>query len=219
MFSKFLSNKVIRIMVLVELFSSTAFGVFSPVFAIFIVDSIQGGSAKVAGFAAAILLVVKGIAQLPIARFLDKTGGEQDDFWAYFIGQVLFGIAVLLYLAASTPTHIYLIQALMGIALAFNTPPVYGIFTRHVDKNYESFEWSMYSVFSYSFATAIAGAAGGLIVAAFGFNALFLVAGFFFIVSACVTLLFLKKHIVQKRIVDVSRGPVVMPPQGNHRKP
>ena len=45
---------------------------------------IEGGSATVAGFAAAIYWIVKSIFQLPISRWLDKTDGENDEFWALF---------------------------------------------------------------------------------------------------------------------------------------
>jgi len=163
------------------------------------------------GFASAILLLVKGLSQLPIARFLDKTDGERDDFWAYFIGQILFALAVFLYLVASIPTHIYLIQALMGFALALNVPALYGVFTRHLDKHYESFEWSVYSVISYSFATAAAGAAGGIIADVFGFKTLFTVSGLFFLFSALLSLLFLRRYVSKQSIRPRPAGIAVGP--------
>ena len=211
MFSKVLQNRVIRTMVMVEFFGAIGFGVFSPVFAVFVAGTLEGGSVKVVGFASAVLLLVKGLSQLPIARFLDKTDGERDDFWAYFIGQILFALAVFLYLVASIPTHIYLIQALMGFALALNVPALYGVFTRHLDKHYESFEWSVYSVISYSFATAGAGAAGGIIADVFGFKTLFTVSGLFFLFSALLSLLFLRRYVSKQSIRPRPAGIAVGP--------
>ena len=72
-------NIVVRIMVIVDFFVNSAFGSFGPVFAIFITNQIAGGSASVAGLAAAAYWIAKSILQLPVARFLDKTDGTTSD--------------------------------------------------------------------------------------------------------------------------------------------
>ncbi len=79
-------NPVVRLIVIVDFFINSAFGSFGPIFAIFITNQVAGGSIRVAGFAAAVYWITKSILQLPIARFLDKTDGERDDFWALFLG-------------------------------------------------------------------------------------------------------------------------------------
>jgi MFS family permease len=195
MFAKVFHNKVIRTIVVIEFFFAAAFGMFSPMFAIFASGSIIGGSAKVAGFAMAVFWATKAIFQLPVARYLDKTKGEKDDFYAYFIGQILFAIGMFLYVVASLPVHVYSIQVLLGIAFAINVPAFYGIFSRHLDKNYESFEWSVYSVFSYSIAVAIAGAVSGIIVDVYGFPTLFTVIGIFFVLSALLNFVLLRPRL------------------------
>lgn len=197
-------------MVVVEFFFAAAYGMFSPVFAIFAANVIEGGSAKVAGFAMSVFWITKALFQLPVARYLDKVKGERDDFYAYFIGQLLFAAGIFLYLLASTSLHVYLIQALLGIALAIYVPAFYGVFSRHLDKNYESFEWSVYSVFSYSTAVAIAGALSGLIVVAFGFSVLFIISGSIFLLAAFLGLVFLRPNIVgrsQRPPVQISIMP------------
>lgn len=180
----------------IEFFFAAAFGMFSPVFAIFASGVIIGGSAKVAGFAMATFWAVKAVFQLPVARYLDKNKGEKDDFYAYLIGQILFSLGMFLYLLASTPMHVYLIQSLLGIAFAINVPAFYGVFSRHLDKNYESFEWSIYSVFSYSVAVAIAGAVSGIIVDAYGFPVLFTIVGIFFAFSAFLNFILLGPRLI-----------------------
>lgn len=170
-------NRVVRILVVVDFFYNSAFASFAPVFAIFITGQIAGGSAKVAGFAAAAYWVTKSVFQLPIARFLDRTKGERDDFWAMFSGYLLGGLVPFAYLFASEPWHLYLIQGFFGFAMAWAVPSWYAIFTRHVDKWRISFEWSLQSVFSVGAATAGAAALGGYIVDKFGFEVLFIGAG------------------------------------------
>ncbi|MDP3710799.1 MAG: MFS transporter [bacterium] len=167
-------NKIVKTIVVADFFYNAAFASFGPVFAIFITTQIQGGSAKVAGFAAAIYWIVKSIFQLPIARFLDTTDGERDDFWAMFAGYLLSGLVPIAYIFAKTPAHLYLIQAFYGVVMAWAVPAWYSIFTRHVDKWRISFEWSLDSVFSVGLAASIATALGGYIADRFGFAVLFL---------------------------------------------
>lgn len=215
-FTRVFHNGVIRTMVVIEFFGTAAYGIIGPVFAIFAADVIEGGSVKVAGFAIAILWVTKAIIQLPIARFIDRTKGERDDFWIYFGGQVLFALGIFFFVFAQTPTHIYLIQIIIGVAVAMVTPALYGVFSRHLDKHYESFEWSMYSVFSYSVGTAIAGAASGLIVIAFGFQTLFIISASLFAVMAFLTFVLLKSKIDPQSIRP--RRPIDVIPE-HHRHP
>ncbi len=187
-------NPVVKTLVIVDFFYNSAFSSFAPVFAIFITSQIAGGSASVAGFATATYWIVKSIFQLPVARFLDKTDGEKDDFWAMFFGYFLSSFMPLAYIFASEPWHLYVIQGVYGFIMAWTVPAWYSIFTRHVDKWRISFEWSLESVFSVGLATAGAAALGGYLVDKFGFNVVFLAAS---LVSLTISLFLLniRKHL------------------------
>lgn len=205
-------NKAIKILVAVDFFYNSAFASFAPVFAIFVTSKIQGGSASVVGFAIAMFWLVKSIVQLPIARFLDRTDGERDDFWAMFFGYFLSGLVPLGYLFVSQPWHLYILQGFFGFLMAWAAPAWYGIFTRHVDKWRVSFEWSMESVFALGLATAGAAALGGYAVDRFGFDVLFLTAAFISF-TASFGLLFLKKHL-SRRIA----GEKIMPEKRHYNR-
>lgn len=151
-----------------------------------------------AGFAASIYWIVKSICQLPIARFLDKTDGERDDFWALFLGYFLSGLVPLAYIFASQPIHLYIIHGFYGFIMAWAVPAWYSIFTRHVDKWRISFEWSLDSVFSVGLAAAGATALGGYIADRHGFTTLFLLASAVSILSSLL-LLGLVNHLAPKR--------------------
>ena len=191
-------NKVVRTLVIADFFYNSAFASFGPVFAIFIVGGVGNGSAKVVGFSVACFWIVKSLVQLPIARFLDKTDGEHDDFWAMFLGYFFSSFIPVAYLLAREPWHLYLIQSIYGFIMAWAVPGWYAIFTRHVDKWRISFEWSLESVFSVGLAAATAAALGGYIADTFGFEILFIGAS---IVSllASLMLLILRKHLFPKR--------------------
>lgn len=177
-------NKVVKTLVMSDFVINSAFGLTAPVFAIFLINNIEGGNAQVAGFATAAYWLVKSILQLPIAKFLDETDGEKDDFYALFIGQTLASLSLFLYVFASLPWHVYAIESTLGVAMSFAVPAWYGIFTRHIDKEKTSFEWSLESVFSVGLATAGASALGGYLADNFGFQFLFIGSGILALIGA-----------------------------------
>ncbi len=201
-------NKVVKVFVIADFFYNSAFSSFAPTFAIFITSQIVGGSASVAGFATAIYWAVKSLCQLPIARFLDRTDGERDEFWVMFVGYFMSGLVPIAYIFAREPWHLYVIQGVYGFIMAWVVPAWYSIFTRHVDKWRISFEWSLESVFSVGLATALAAALGGLMVDKFGFQTLFLFAGLLAILTSFLLLglrssLFERQH--QERVLPERR--------------
>jgi len=169
-------NYVIKTLVLSDFFVNAGFSVFAPVFAIFVTQQIQGGSLQVVGFAAAIVQIAKVTLEIPIAKFLDKNHGEYDDFYSLILGSVLIAIVPFLYLIATEVNHLYFISALYGTGIAFTVPPWYAIFSRHIDKLKESFEWSLDSV-AIGISGAGAAAIGGILAQRLGFNFIFFIGG------------------------------------------
>ena len=169
-------NHVIRTLILSDFYFNMGLGLFGPIFAIFVTNQIAGGSIEVVGFAAGITQLFKVILQIPIAKYLDKNHGEYDDFYSMILGGALISLAPFLYLVADKVYHLYFIQALYGVGLAFLVPPWYAIFSRHLDKLHENIEWSFESV-SIGIATAASAAIGGIVANRFGFQTVFIVAG------------------------------------------
>lgn len=186
-------NKVIWILVTADLMFNAAIGFLSPVFAIFIVQSISGGSATVAGTAMAIFWMTKSVFRLPIGYVLDSIRGEKDDYYSMVTGFFIFSIAHFLYLFASTPIHVYGIQFLMGIAGAFAFTPWYGFFSRHIDRNHENFEWGIAIALS-GFAVSGASFIAGVTVDTYGFNPIFIASGVISLIGT-VMLLSIKNRI------------------------
>ena len=176
-------NKVIKVMIASDVVLLTGFGFISPIFAIFIKENIQGGGVEVAGFAMAIYWGVKSILQIPFGKYLDKVKGERDDLWFVVIGNVLAALAVFGYIFSFLPWHVYLCQGIYSLGMAMNIPGWCAIFTRHIDKGKEAFEWSTRSTFI-GIGAGIAGALGGVIAAKLGFNILFTGVGIFALASA-----------------------------------
>ena len=189
-------NRAIRTLIVSDLFLNSGWGLLGPVFAIFLVQNIQGGDAKVAGFAAMIYWTVKSILQIPIGKYLDKNHGEKDDFYFMVLGTFLIGFVPFGYLFSSLPWHIYVFQVVQSIGMAMIIPSWSAIFTRHIDKGKEAFEWGLDSTIL-GFGTGITGAIGGLLVVVFGFKVLFILVGTFTFLAALL-LVFIWKEITPR---------------------
>jgi MFS family permease len=176
-------NHTIRTMIISDFYLNAGLSLFGPIFAIFVTQQIPGATIKVIGFGAAITQVVKCCLEIPIAKYLDKNHGEYDDFYSLIFGNILLISTPFLYLLASRVSHVYMIQAIAGAALALIVPPWNAIFSRHLDKRQESIEWAFESI-SIGIATGGAAAIGGIVAEKFGFNFVFLIGGFIAIIGA-----------------------------------
>jgi len=191
-------NKVIKFLIASNFFLNAGWGFLAPIFAIFILENIAleniAEGAKIAGFAALIYWVVKSLLQVPISRYLDRTHGEKDDFWLMFVGLLLTGLSPFGFLLASLSWHIYAFQILHAFGMALFVPSWNAIFTRHIDRHKEAYEWAMDSTFA-GLAVGITGGIGGIMVAFVGFKVIFILVGTFSLVSAFLLLL-VHKHIL-----------------------
>ena len=197
-------NQVILVIIIAEFIFITGFGFLPPLFAVFVTSNIVGGSIAVVGFALTIYWVTKSIVQLFVARYIDRNHGEIDDFHFFLAGGLLNAVLVTLYYFAQTPFHIYALHFLIGIGDALWVPPFYAIFTRHIDKEKEGFEWSLYSSFSIGAGSALGAAVGGILGTIVGFRAVFPFVGVMTLI-ATILLFFLKPYIKPKVSKDVMR--------------
>ena len=103
-------NQVIKILIISDLIFYSGWGLISPIFAVFVVDEIKGGTVAVVGMATAIYWILKSLLRIPIGLFLDSRQGEEDDFWFLFFGLIIASLTPFGYLMATYPWHIYLLQ-------------------------------------------------------------------------------------------------------------
>lgn len=139
-------SPVVRFLTISDFLIIGGFGLITPIFAVFIVENINGGSLEVVGIATTIYLLTKSVGQIPAAILIDKIKGEKDDFWAMLLGSIIFSLVPLLYLIIDSPIELYLVQFFYGLVVAFTFPSWYAIFTRHIDKNKEGLEWGIYNI-------------------------------------------------------------------------
>jgi len=195
MYNQFMTkkiNKVIMNLIYSDVFLLTGLGFVAPIFAIYLTENIEGGNIEVVGFAAAVYWIVNSLVIIPIGRYLDKNHGEKDDLWFIILGNILAALAVFGYLFSKYPWHIYVLQGLYGLSMAMNMAGYTAIFTRHIDKEKEAYEWSVRGAWV-GIGSGLAGAVGGWVAYHFGFTNLFIGIIIFILIGAILPLFILKE--------------------------
>ncbi len=166
-------NKLIIKLITTTFFVHAGWGLIAPVYAIFITEQIQGGSLEMIGIAVGLHWIIKSAIQPFLAYKADKVKGEQDDMAYLFRGAIIITLVPLFYIFATHIWHIFALEMIRGVGLAMVIPIISGIFTRHVDKDWEAYAWSLQST-GHGFAVAFAAIFGGVIAAFLGFQIVFL---------------------------------------------
>jgi len=181
-------NKVIRTLITSDFLLQSGWGLIGPIFAIFLTKQIQGGSVEMVGFVAATYWLIKSIVQPFIAHFLDVMKGERDDFNFLVRGLYIANLIPLGYIFSTQPWHIFTLEFIRGLSMACVVPSWSAIFTRHIDRGWEAFSWSIEST-AIGFAAGFAAAFGGMIASILGFKALFVLVSMFGLISSSTLLL------------------------------
>ncbi len=189
-------NKVIKTLILSDFLLQSGWGLIGPIFAIFITQQIKGGTLAAVGFIAATYWFVKSVAQPFIAHYLDVKKGEKDDFKLLIFGMFFANLVPLAYIFTTELWHIFLLESIRGLCMACVVPSWAGIFTRHIDKGWEAFSWSIEST-GIGFAAAFAGGLGATLATFFGFKIVFVLISFFGI-GATFLLFFIRNNLFHR---------------------
>ena len=196
-------NRIAKYFIIGDLIMWAGWGFVDPIFSIFVIKNIAGATLISIGFLATIYWITKGILQIPVSLFLDRTDGEKDDFYALIFGLMITGISAFSFMIVRTMPQVYLVQFIKAIGFALYIPAWSAIFSRHLDKKHMAFDWAVSSS-SVSIGIGIAGFIGGSIASIAGFNFVFLVTGLMALVSA-ILLLFVPDLILPKTTVETSK--------------
>ena len=178
-------NKVIKTLIFSDFFLQSGWGLIGPIFAIFITQQIEGGNVATVGFIAATYWLVKSLIQPFIAHFMDLLKGEKDDFKFLISGMIFANLVPLGYFFSSQVWQIFFLEIIRGLAMALVIPSWAAIFTRHIDKGWEAFSWSIEST-AIGFAAAFSAAFGGVVATILGFKTVFIMVSFFGLLSTLI---------------------------------
>jgi len=135
-------NRTIKLLMISDIFLMTGFGLIDPILAIFIKENLIGGTIFAAGLASTLFLITKCAVQLPFSKYVDN---HKDKVKWLIVGTFLISIVPFIYIFAKNVTFIYLAQVLHGFGSGLVYPTWLGLWSTHLDKKHESFEWSLYS--------------------------------------------------------------------------
>lgn len=160
-------NYTIRRLMLSDALIFTGIGLVVPILSIFVKDNLSGGSIAAAGIATFIFLATKSMVQIPFSNFTDGNPGIRMKFLIF--GTFLMSGAALLFVPATTVATIYLAQLLRGIGAGLAYPCWQELWTSHLDKHHEGFEWSLYNG-AISVGMATSALVGGTLAELIGFG-------------------------------------------------
>lgn len=182
-------NRVIQALLIFLFVLNTSNALFQPLFAVFVAGSIVGATLKTVGLAIAIFAIVKSIAQVLLAREIDRRLEERDDFILMLIGGIFATLYPFLIIFAQDVWRLYALQVVLGIGDACILAAYYALFYRHTDRGQEAFEWSLFSVGGITISTGLGAFLGGFIADAFGFPMLFASSGMLALFATVILLL------------------------------
>ncbi len=181
-------GKVVRSFVLVDLALLGGWGLIDPIFSIYIIKNVAGATLVTIGTAATIYWLLKSALQIPLSKFLDRTPGEKDDFYALLASLFVLAVTAFLFNFIHTTWQLYLVEGVRAIGFALYSASWPAIFSRHLDKERVSFDWALDST-SVGIGAATGGFFGGILAQHFGFQIVFTLGAVLSLISAFILLL------------------------------
>lgn len=146
-------------------------GMFGPLFAVF--TERLGGDILDISWAWATYLVVAGLLYIVVGKITDAYDNKEK---VMVLGYILNTLFTFGYLLVSTPWHLFLIQAGLGIAAAMATPTWDALYAKHEDRKHDGFQWGLAGGEA-QIITGVAIVVGGYVVIYGSFTALFVTMG------------------------------------------
>ena len=182
-------NRTLYVLWFSDIFILTGFGLATPIMAIFIKETIIGGTVLAAGIASAIFLSTKALIQIPFSRYVDSHRERLIWIWT---GTFLIITVPIQYLFAKNVISIYIAQVVYGVGAGLASSAWLSLWSTNLDKNHEGFEWSIYSA-TVGLGTGAAALIGGLLATYAGFSATIILMGFLS-VAGFIMLLYLENE-------------------------
>jgi MFS family permease len=159
-------NRVIRLLLWLDGFFFFSVGLLGPIYAIF-VEQI-GGDILDAGITFAVYSIGIGVFAWIVSRLEDRIK-YQPAF--LLIGYAIRALGIAGYLFVHSPMQLFLVQAIVAIGIALNSPVYDALFSKNLDRSRAASEWGDWEAMHY-ITTGVAAIVGAWIADSFGFRAL-----------------------------------------------
>ena len=209
-------GRLVKYFIISDFFLLAGWGLIDPIFSVFIIQRVVGGTLTVVGIAAAIYWILRSILQVPIANYLDATPGEHDDFMALIGGLLLVGISAIAMCWVTKIWELYAIHAVHAVAFALYYASWPTIFSRHLDKDNISLDWSLDSSVA-GIGAGVTGFLGGVIAETMGYNIVFVSAGILALIAAFV--LIAVPDLILPKPSAITKASIVAAEEATEHKP
>ena len=165
-------------------------GLLGPLLAVF-TEKI-GGDILDISWAWAIFLIVTGICYVITGRLIS---GKPYKAKVMVLGYGLNAIFTFGYLFVSTPVHLFIVQACLGVSEAIGSPTWDSLYAKSLDDSHDGYAWGLAGGQS-QIVTGIAILIGGFLVYYLSFNVLFITMGIIQVIATVVQarLLYIKNE-------------------------
>jgi len=146
-------------------------GMFGPLFAIF-AEKI-GGDILDVSWAWATYLIMAGLFYIIVGKTTDAYDNKEK---IMVLGYALNALFTFGYLFVSSPWHLFVVQAGLGVAAAMATPTWNALYAKHENRRHDGFQWGLAGGTS-QIITGLAIIIGGYVVSYWSFDFLFIAMG------------------------------------------
>ncbi len=164
-------------------------GMMGPLFAVFAEK--VGGDILDITWAWSTYLVITGLMYILVGKLVNKKNYKEK---VMIFGYTLNALFTFGYLFVSSPIHLFIVQAGLGISEAIGTPCWDSLYAKNLTDDMDSYAWGL-STGQSQIVTGLAFAIGGMITHFISFEVLFITMGVIQLIAAGVTaqILFQKK--------------------------
>lgn len=181
----YISNAVIRMLLVTESLWSFGAGLFFPIFAIF--SAQVGGDILDAGIAAAIFILVTSLLEYPIGKLIDRF----QEKWFIVADYLLEAVVFFGYMFVTNIYELFALQIVLGIANAIGDPAWESLYDRHTPERGSGSAWARSHMVVGIF-NAAGIVIGVLIIKEYGFDFVFALGAVFSLIAALTAARFIK---------------------------
>ena len=177
-------NKIQKVLLTAQGFIIAAFGMISPIYAVF-VEQIGGGILAASGAVAA-YSIATGVMVYIISKWEDHVKHLEK---MMTIGYILSAIGFFGYIFVQNIYELIIVQILLGLSVAVRAPAFDAVYSKHLDHHHGVLQWGYWETMAY-IVTALAALIGGYVANNYGFRMLFVV----MFISSLIALLYSLKQ-------------------------
>ncbi|MCH7598100.1 MFS transporter [Patescibacteria group bacterium] len=189
-------GKILRAMTLNDITFWGADAFIFVIYALYVVNFIEGGSATHVGITIFIYYFTRALTSISVGKFFDIHKGYFDEIWGLTLTSFITGSVYMLLSQASLLWHIYIAMVILGFISAVNLTSWRVLFYNNIDQKEYGQTVGIYQT-AVAIAYGLAAALGGIMGDRFGFDVVIFVGGLVMFVGGIVPLM-VKRHILIK---------------------